>query len=229
MTNIHLTINIKKLFFVLVSVELFFVAIYLLHHFSLANVPLGIFDLDAEATIPSWFSSSQYLMTGFVCLAINQIRVSGHNFYPQPLFYLGFVGFVFLSCDEAAQVHERLSWKLVHFSNFIPSFKNGHGAWIFAYAAIFVLILFYLRDSLAILWKQRTKYLLVTVFGFFTVFVGAIVLESVSYQFLRTGSTADTYAIEVALEEFLEMFGSSLMLYGITNIYIQSKGTADSD
>jgi hypothetical protein len=40
--------------------------------------------------------------------------------------------------------------------------------------------------------------------------LGASVIESVGYKFLEPGSIA--YKVEVTVEEFLEMFGASLIL-----------------
>ena len=43
---------------------------------------------------------------------------------------------------------------------------------------------------------------------------GAVVLEIISYQFLHDGATPLLYLAEVTFEEFLEMSGGSLILYG---------------
>jgi len=48
--------------------------------------------------------------------------------------------------------------------------------------------------------------------GFFL--LGGVGLEAIGYQFLRSGSTPLLYSAEVALEEFLEMSGASITLYG---------------
>jgi len=46
------------------------------------------------------------------------------------------------------------------------------------------------------------------------VVLGGVGLEAIGYQFLRSGSTPLLYSAEVALEEFLEMSGASVTLYG---------------
>ena len=44
--------------------------------------------------------------------------------------------------------------------------------------------------------------------------LGGVGLEIISYQFLREDETSLFYIVEVAFEEFLEMLGASLILYG---------------
>jgi len=44
---------------------------------------------------------------------------------------------------------------------------------------------------------------------------GAAVLESVGYKMLSAGSTLSLYRAEVAVEEFFEMMGASLILYAV--------------
>jgi hypothetical protein len=46
------------------------------------------------------------------------------------------------------------------------------------------------------------------------VLLGGVVLEAISNQFLRSDSTPILYTVEVALEEFLEISGASVTLYG---------------
>ena len=44
---------------------------------------------------------------------------------------------------------------------------------------------------------------------------GAVGLEVVSYLLLASGVPADLYLLEVAVEEFLEMAGVSVILYAV--------------
>ena len=46
------------------------------------------------------------------------------------------------------------------------------------------------------------------------VLLGGVVLEAISNQFLRSDSTPLLYTVEVALEEFLEISGAIVTLYG---------------
>ena len=46
-------------------------------------------------------------------------------------------------------------------------------------------------------------------------FFGAVVLEIISYQYLRTPEMYNWYLFKVALEEGLEMLGASIILYAV--------------
>lgn len=51
--------------------------------------------------------------------------------------------------------------------------------------------------------------------GFAILLIGAVVLEVIGYQYLRgVPSLSHLYPLEVALEEFLEMIGVSIAVYG---------------
>ena len=55
--------------------------------------------------------------------------------------------------------------------------------------------------------------------GFATFLVGVVGMEIISFQFLR-GADIPTYLyrIEVAIEEFLEMVGITIVLYGAAQL-----------
>jgi hypothetical protein len=52
---------------------------------------------------------------------------------------------------------------------------------------------------------------------------GAAVLESIGYKMLSAGSTPSLYRAEVALEEFFEMMGASLILYAVLSLCCLTK------
>ena len=43
--------------------------------------------------------------------------------------------------------------------------------------------------------------------------LGGVVLEIISYEYLRVNESSNVYLLEVAMEEGLEMIGASFMLY----------------
>ncbi len=213
MNNHNLTINdAKKIVFGLVIIEILFVAAYGLSLSSGVPALKALFDLDSEGTTAAWFSSIQLFLIGlaflFISLSINK------NSMPSPYFFVTLgLGFIFLSADEAASIHEKVTATLKHV-DFLPRFKNNHGVWIFIYAVIVIfLIVAYFRSALAML-KSFRKESIILAIGVVTLMCGGILLEISSYQFLRTGSTPTAYFIEVAAEEFLEMCGASITLYG---------------
>jgi hypothetical protein len=65
------------------------------------------------------------------------------------------------------------------------------------------------------MWKTHRRQTAIMASGFAIFLIGAAGLEVVGYQFLRgEPSLSYFYQLEVALEEFLEMIGISITVYG---------------
>jgi hypothetical protein len=204
----------NKLLFGLILFELSLVLIYS------ADTLLGspswsiqqLFDLDGEGNIPAWFSSVQLFLIGLIFLLRNRQTDLDHS--PSPLFFLMVsTGFIFLSADEVASVHEKISVTLKHVE-YMPRFKGDHGMWIFIYALICVILFLATFRSLAAMWNRYRHATFMMAVGMGIAVLGGVFLEVISYQFLRGGLTPLLYSVEVALEEFLEMSGASVMLCG---------------
>ena len=201
-----------KVFFGLIFLDLCLVSIFA------AAILLGspswriLFNLDREGNIPAWFSSVQLFLTGMIVLLRSREIDPGHS--PSRLFFLAVgTGFIFLSADEAASIHETIGRALIHVE-WMPRFKGGHGIWIFVYALIGLILLLACFRRLAAIWNRYRHATSIMAMGLGFALLGAVGLEAISYQFLRSGSTPLLYLVEVALEEFLEMSGASIMLYG---------------
>jgi len=199
----------------LVLFELLLVGIYLwlqlfLHH------PMRIFDLDGEANLPSWFSSVQLFIIGqifFLKSCQNDAEIQ-----PSPLFLrLVCFGFIFLSLDEAAYIHETLN-RILILSSSMPHFKGEHGAWIFLYTFGGIGILLGSFKGILAMWTRYCRESAIMTLGITIALSGGVILEIISYQFLRSGSTPLAYIIEVAFEEFFEMSGGSVVLYGASRL-----------
>jgi hypothetical protein len=204
----------NKVFLGLVAFELLFVAV------ASVDVALGspswiikqLFDLDGDANIPAWFSSVQLFVIGLIFLLIS--RMSGRDNAPSPASLILFgLGFIFLSADESASIHERMSVTLRN-ATVVPRFRDGHGVWISIYALIGVALLLLNYRAFAAMWHRHRRAGTFLAGGVALLVVGGVGLEIVSYEFLRDGSTPLLYSLEVVAEEFLEMFGASLALYG---------------
>ena len=204
----------NKLLFGLILFELCLVLIYA------ADTLLGspswsikqLFDFDGEGNIPAWFSSVQLSLIGLIFLLRSRQTDSDH--FPSPLFLLTVsTGFIFLSADEAASIHEKISGALKHIE-LMPRFKGDHGIWIFIYALIGLILFLATFRSLAAMWNRYRHATFMMAIGMGIVVLGGVVMEVISYQFLRSGSTPLLYRVEVTLEEFLEMSGASVTLYG---------------
>jgi hypothetical protein len=200
----------KQLFVGLVVIEIMLVVAYL------AGVSLGhptkFFDLDGESNLPAWFSSMQLLLISqviFLKAYQQDIAIEPSRWF----WLLGSVGFMFLSADDAAQIHETLGRVLAHVV-WLPRFKMGHGVWIFIYVFIGMIVLALTAREFSAMWNRYRRATVLMVAGVALAIAGGVILEIVSYQYLRSGSTPQLYVLEVAFEEFFEMLGASITLYG---------------
>ena len=205
----------KKLFFGLILVEMCLVLLFF------SDWKRGTFDLDGEANIPTWFSSIQLFLIGAVFLPMTRRQEAHHIFRPLLLSIVG-AGFIFLSLDEAARIHETITRSLRHVE-WIPRFKGDHGIWVAFYLTIGSgIALASWRDGLA-MWRFSRSAALAMITGIGVYVLGGVGLEVISYQFLLDG-TPQLYRAEVALEEFMEMAGASLVLYGALLLDLRLQG-----
>lgn len=163
------------------------------------------FDLDGESTIAAWFASSQLLISG---LLLYVAGTYGGEARSQSLLYIVVgLGFVFLSADEAAGIHEKITTFTVKHAS-VPRFEGDHGVWIFVYATVGAVLMVAMRRSLYAAWLyQRTPASLVAL-GFAIMVAGAVFIEILGYHGLMTDN------FQVVTEELLEMLGGSLIVCG---------------
>jgi len=178
------------------------------------------FSLNAESNIPTWFSSAQLLLISLFigCSALYGDLSLGPS---RKLLIVLAAGFLFLSIDETAMIHEGSS-KLLSNYKWLPSVRHGKGFWMFPYMGIGVGIFFFVRRDLLAFWRRfRLEGILMTV-GFITTLAGGVFLEAFGYAFLtRQGSGVWFYRIEEAVEEILEQGGETVTLYGAALLAIR--------
>lgn len=213
--------NLKLFLYSLLSIEILLVIAYLLTKFLLPQHEIEFFDLDKEGNLGSWFSSSQLLLIGFVCLAIQFISRKTDNNYPKPIFLFGFFIFVFLSCDEATSIHEKINHVFAILNLYSLNFRDNLGLWILPYTIVMLSILFLLKDSFIKLWKEHRSELILAISGGMVFLLGAIVLEIISYLYLRDRQHMTLYYIESAFEEYFEMLGATIMLVAAGKILLK--------
>ena len=170
-----------------------------------------LFNLDLDSNVPAWFSSVQFFVTALVFFYMSA-HPDRRQPSPRALLMVG-AAFLFLSVDEAASIHERISIVLRN-NQTVPRFSGGHGVWISIYAVIGIVLLLLNVKGLLALWRRHRQATVAMVLGFATLVLGGVGLEIVSYEFLRGGESPLLYAAEVIAEEFLEMAGASVTLYG---------------
>jgi hypothetical protein len=82
-------------------------------------------------------------------------------------------------------------------------------------------ILFLLKDSFIKLWKEHRSELILAISGGMVFLLGAIVLEIISYLYLRDRQHMTLYYIESAFEEYFEMLGATIMLVAAGKILLK--------
>ncbi|MES2501646.1 MAG: hypothetical protein V4545_03490 [Pseudomonadota bacterium] len=214
-TTLSLSFNphhAKKLFQTIVAFEVCLVILYLMDHLLLSfGEPHQMIDLDKEMNFPSWFSSVQLFFIGFFLL-LQLFKIPKVEHFPISFICIIALGFIFLSLDESISFHENLTFKFVSVE-WLPRFKNNHGLWIPIYLAMIVTFLFSSRKLIVDLWKHYRKELIIFSTGMISFLIGGVVLEIISYEYLRFNESSKAYLLEVAMEEGLEMIGASFMLY----------------
>lgn len=207
-----------KILILLLVVELMLVGCYWVDVLTGASIQLlhGLFDLDGEGNIPTWFSSAQLI---FVALALWNISLQQRPVVQRPqatriFFALAGCGAIYVSLDETAQIHERITASIgQRYVDWLPSFAGSH-LWLLliALAGILTLTRLFLSDLLAI-WREHRRLVTVAALGIGIGLAGGMGLETLGYKLLHGDRTTLWYKVEVTLEEFMEMLGASLILF----------------
>jgi hypothetical protein len=170
----------------------------------------ALFDLDSEGNIPAWFSSSQLFavaITFFSC-ALRK----GTDRRPSRVFFtvVGCAS-LYVSCDETAQIHERVTATMgARYIDWLPTFAAQNFFFVMLSIAVLVTVGQLLVDDLLKLWHLHRRVLLLAGLGLAIGLTGGMVIETLGYKLLQTGMIL--YRCEVTAEEFMEMFGASLIL-----------------
>lgn len=210
-----------KLFIGLVLLEILFVIGYIAGVTIPNNKLYTIFNLDGESTIPSWFSSMHLFLIGLFfwtkTLQSNNSPLISTFFYKT-----AGTGFIYLSADEASQFHEKIGNILRGIDNgrnVIPHFEGGygHGFWLLPYFLIGITLAFVFHKDIIAFFKYYKRSSIIMISGLSISILGAVGFEIVGYGYRDVYGDANKflpYVFEVAAEEFFEMLGFSLVLYG---------------
>ena len=118
-----------------------------------------------------------------------------------------------MSLDEAAAVHEQITRNFREVE-WMPRFNQRHGMWIPVYFAIAIVMTFLCRKTILSVWKAYPKQSRIIAVGATILVLGGVGLEILSYWYLRDAKSSFLFILEVTLEEFFEMAGASIILYG---------------
>jgi hypothetical protein len=206
--------DLNRFLILLVLCELVLVATYLIHIAlgSPTSTLTRLFNIDGEASIPAWFSSTQLFVIGALFLLRSAFRRPQVD-PPRWFIVLAGAAFVFLSMDEALYFHETIARVLRESEVMPPLTANGLPTWILLYPAVGVpVLLLSLRSIMRMCSKHRAACAFIAL-GALTFVTGAAGFEVIAYEIVVPADGA-LYPLSVAVEEFLEMLGASLVLYG---------------
>jgi hypothetical protein len=202
----------KKLLFTLIGFELLLITLYFIIHILFATIRWGplspLFDLNGELSIPTWFSSVQLFVVGVIFLLTSQQNQESE--FPSSRFMIiSGLGFIFLSADEAAVIHERITKAAIKLDLKWLLFKNNHGAWIGIYLLLGLILLLAFRRDLQVLWTYFRRESFAILAGALIFLAGCVGIEVISYYINPFPK------VEVLFEELFEMTGVTLILYGV--------------
>ena len=200
-----------RLYLRLLGIDLLLAVLYVLFHIVAGEVTLGplrpFFDLNSDVSIPSWFAAIKLFAIAALLYVASTLRQQAVS---RRLLAAGGLGFLFLSIDEGARVHEKIT-AVARMLEFDWLLIAGQGAWITVYAAIGALLTLLFGPALLRLSKRFPREAAIGAAGAVIFVAGAVAVEIVGYT-LTPDSAA--YKLEVAFEEWFELTGASTILYG---------------
>ena len=214
---IHSRQQARKLFLTLICLELLLVVIYGTDAWvqGSAGQLHSLIDLDAEGNLPAWFSSFQLALIA-IAFWVLAARFRATQRPSRRFLRACSAFFLLLSIDETAMFHERITESLgSRYLDWVPVYAGNHPGDAIICAMILVACVAAAFPHLRGLWQMSSRFSLIAAAGAAIYVTGAAVLESAGYKILRAGSTLSLYRAEVAVEEFFEMLGASLILYAV--------------
>ncbi len=224
MSNMQITFSTRRIIWLLAVAVVVLttasagvqIAKYYLGHDQLLGA-VRVFDADREGNIPAWYSSISFLICAILLAVIAISKKGERNRYWLHWAALSAI-FSYFSLDEAAAIHELLILPLRSYLN-AESFL--YWSWVVV-GIVFVLVflLVYSQFILSLPARTRNHFILA---GLLFV-IGSIGMELISgnYIFVHEEKVDLTYAIMTTFEEFLEMTGILIFIYGLM-VYLRSQ------
>jgi len=85
-------------------------------------------------------------------------------------------GFIYLSADEMASIHEKVSVLFKHVE-WIPRFKGDHGLWVFFYALTGLILVLANHRAIAAMWNRYRHPTTIMAIGMGFVVLGGVGLK----------------------------------------------------
>lgn len=205
----------RSVFYCLLLSDLLLVALYWAGTIFTHPEYQSFTDLDGEANLASWFSSSQILLIAILGWLL--VYSSEKTGAPSRLFLAFFAtGAMLWSMDETSQMHERITQCTgARYVDWLPQFMTSHKAIAVTLAAVALVIASKILKEVISLWRESRRVCLIAISGFTLCFLGGIVIETLGYRFVAVDSGL-MHMVQVSVEEFFEMAGASLILYSLS-------------
>jgi len=228
--KIELDIDPRKLFLALVTIELLFLMVDGLFNCCWRSAPtdlIKLLNITREGNLPTWFASTQALVVGLLAWVYARQRTGLKPQQSAIGWYVIAGFFIYIGIDDATQLHERVATALAGSAESIETdswlvdkflgFSSYY--WQFLFIPVFGAIALYM-----FLFLQKVfdgwENLFIFALGI-ALYVIAVALDYVEGIDRWIAWIADnsfyigsqiTHLLR-ALEEFLEMLGTSLILY----------------
>lgn len=186
--------------------------------FVIRGEPFLIFNLDAEANLPTWWSSTKFAMAGTLMM----VMVLKTEFRKLTPILLGLLFFAF-SLDEAVSLHERLGH---FFADHVATGSTIRRKDAFLWPVLFGIPAL-LCIGIVFRWLRKEGFMSASLWRDFAIaivvlFTGAVGMEVVAFNpLVSIPQTSGVYETLSALEEMLEHLGASLLVWASYRVMVQ--------
>jgi len=214
----------RLLLLYLMAIDLTFASIYLIS-IILFGQAISDFDFNIPRTIPVLFAACKLFVIGFLLTLSSQWRQ--HELPRNSWWLLLAVGmaFIYVSMDKIFKIH-----LLIHSFDWMPKFKSGGGEWVFFYLPIITLTIVLGYRHWIALWRCYPKSIFFTVLGICIFVLGGMGVEIINDQIFKenlskiavsfNSKTAIVNGVKDTIEEFTELLGESITLYGLVLFFV---------
>ncbi|XBH22180.1 hypothetical protein V5R04_02835 [Jonesiaceae bacterium BS-20] len=166
-----------------------------------------IFNMDEEASLPTWFSQIVLLAAAITAFVIGHVRRS-QSLKDVVHWYVISVLLLYMSIDEGSSIHEGASGILDGLFDFESTWLTY--SWVLAgLLAALVVVLAFFKFWLRL--PPKTRWFLFAAAVIFM--LGAVGFEAIGSYVLNNSAEGAELRLIVVCEEVLELTGTSLVLY----------------
>lgn len=227
--KLGIVIEPQKLFVSLIAIEILFLLVDTVINCCglVTSIELRrLLDITLEANLPTWFSSTQLLFTGLVACSLAGLQRAHGRRSRQLGWTILAVFFIYMGIDDAAQIHERLATVTADILKAsesealmveaVKNFRSYH--WqlfflpVFGAVGLFMTVFLFREFS-----DRRTFGLFVAALSCYVLAVGLDYFDGIDSNYDVIVAYAGYSFDQVrhlfrALEEFIEMLGTTLFL-----------------